>query len=286
MSSLRQRMIEDLRVRNYSQNTINVYIRCIASYASHFGKSPDALGPEHVRDYQLFLVKSKRASWALFNQTVCALRFFYEVTLGRRESVEHIAYPRREKKLPVVLSVGELRAFFQAVENLKHRTILMTMYAAGLRVSEATNLCVSDIDSERMLVRIRQAKGRRDRYVPLSSALLTVFREYWTVYKPKSWLFPGRPSDRPLSTRVVQMACSQARRKAGLSKPVTTHTMRHCFATHLLEAGTDLPTIQLLLGHRSLSSTATYLHVSTRALEPTRSLLEAVRTPTEVTAGR
>ncbi|MCX5799769.1 MAG: site-specific integrase [Candidatus Eisenbacteria bacterium] len=279
MSSLRQRMIEDLRIRNYSQNTINVYTRCVASYASHFGKSPDLLGPKHIRDYQLFLVKSKRASWALFNQTVCALRFFYQVTLGRRESVEHIAYPRREKRLPVVLSVGELRAFFQAVENLKHRTILMTMYAAGLRVSEATGLCVADIDSESMLVRIRQAKGNRDRYVPLSSAPLTAFREYWSVYKPKSWLFPGRPSHQPLSTRVVQMACSRARRKARLSKPVTTHTMRHCFATHLLEAGTDLPTIQLLLGHRSLSSTATYLHVSTRALQPTQSLLEAVHTP-------
>lgn len=253
MNSLRQRMIEDLRVRNYSQNTINVYVRCVASYANHFGKSPDLLGPEHVRDYQLFLVKSKRASWAEFNQTICALRFFYQVTLGRKESVEHIAYPRREKKLPVVLSVGELRVFFEAVKNLKHRTMLMTMYAAGLRVSEVTNLCVDDIDSERMLIRIRQAKGRRDRYVPLSSALLGAFREYWSVYKPKLWLFPGKPAHQPLSTRVVQMACSLARRKARLSKPITTHTMRHCFATHLLEAGTDLPTIQLLLGHRSLS---------------------------------
>jgi len=276
MSSLRQRMIEDLRVRNYSQNTINAYIRCVASFASHFKKSPDMLGPKHIRDYQLFLVKSKRASWALFNQTVCALRFLYQVTLGRDATVEHIAYPRREKKLPVVLSVGELRVFFRAVENLKHRTVLMTMYAAGLRVSEAMNLCMTDIDSERMLLRIRQAKGRRDRYVPLSSALLSVLREYWRVYKPKSWLFPGLLSHQPLSTRVVQMACSQARIKARLSKPVTTHTMRHCFATHLLEAGTDLPTIQLLLGHRSLSSTATYLHVSTRALQPTKSLLEAL----------
>jgi site-specific recombinase XerD len=152
----------------------------------------------------------------------------------------------------------------------------MTMYAAGLRVSEAMNLQISDIDSDRMLVLIRQAKGKRDRYVPLSSALLSVLREYWRVYKPKSWLFPGLLSHQPLSTRVVQMACSQARIKARLSKPVTTHTMRHCFATHLLEAGTDLPTIQLLLGHRSLSSTATYLHVSTRALQPTKSLLEAL----------
>jgi site-specific recombinase XerD len=286
MNALRQRMIEDLRVRNYSPNTISTYVRHVASFASYFGKSPDLLGPEHVRDYQLFLVKKRRASWTVFNQTVCALRFFYQITLGREESVEHIAYPRRERKLPVVLSIGELRAFFEVVKNLKHRTMLMTMYAAGLRVSEAANLCVDDIDSERMLIRIRQAKGKRDRYVPLSSSLLALLREYWTAYKPKSWLFPGRPSDRLISARAVQMACSRARRKAGLSKPVTTHTMRHCFATHLLEAGTDLPTIQLLLGHRSLSSTATYLHVSTRALRPTQSLLEAVCTPTEVGAER
>jgi site-specific recombinase XerD len=277
-------MIEDLRVRNYSPTTVSTYVRHVASFASYFGKSPDLLGPEHVRDYQLFLVNKRRASWTLFNQTVCALRFFYQVTLGREASVEHIAYPRREKKLPVVLSVGELRAFFQAVGNLKHRTMLMTMYAAGLRVSEATGLRVADIDSERMLIRIRQAKGKRDRYAPLSPSLLVLLREYWTVYRPRRWLFPGKPSNRRISSRALQMACSRARRRAGFSKQVTTHTMRHCSATHLLEAGVDLPTIQFLLGHRSLSSTATYLHVSTRTLQPVQSLLEAVCVPTEAAA--
>ena len=281
MSSLRKKLIEDLRVRNYSPRTVDTYVRCVASFASHFGKSPHLLGPEHVRDYQLFLVEGKHASWALFNQTVCALRFFYKVTLGKKWVIAHIPFPRQEKRLPVVPSVRELRALFSAVENLKHRTVLMTMYASGLRISEAMNLQLSDIDSDRMLVRIRQGKGKRDRYVPLSPTLLSVLREYWRVYRPKSWLFPGSSSDQPLSVSSIQKVCSGAGRRARLSKRVTTHTMRHCFATHLLEAGVDLRTIQLLLGHQSLSTTTVYLHVATQALQSTEGSLDLLRGATK-----
>jgi site-specific recombinase XerD len=282
MSSLRKKMIEDLRVRNYSPRTIDTYVRCVASFARHFGKSPDKLGPEHIRDYQLFLVESKRASWSLFNQTVCALRFFYKVSLGKKWVIGHIPFPRQEKRLPVIPSVRELKALFNAVGNVKHRTVLMTMYAAGLRISEAMNLQISDIDSDRRLVRIRQGKGKRDRYVPLSSTLLNILREYWKAYRPESWLFPGISPDQPLSVSSVQRVCSIAQRKARLSKRVTTHTMRHCFATHLLEAGVDLRTIQLLLGHQSLSTTTVYLHVATRALKSTEGPLDLLRGATEV----
>jgi len=179
MTELRQRMIEELRLRNYSPNTIDTYIRCVAKFAQHFGLSPDRLGPEHVRQYQLFLVQRKKVAWAVFNQTVCALRFFYHHILHRDWMIEHIPYPRHEQKLPVVLSPAEVAAVFEATRNLKHRTILMTIYAAGLRVSELTHLKVTDIDSQRQVICVRQGKGRKDRQVMLSSKLLEVLRIYW-----------------------------------------------------------------------------------------------------------
>lgn len=274
MTALRQQMTEDLTLRNYSASTIRVYLRCVASFAQHFGKSPDQLGPEHVRTYQLFLVKQKKASWALFNQTVCALRFFYHVTLGRKEMLEHIPYPRFEKRLPVVLSQAEVQAVLAAPSNLKYRTVLTTIYAAGLRVSEVVNLRPTDIDSQRQVIRIRQGKGHKERLVMLSPKLLALLREYWQAYRPLAWLFPGEDSQRPLTTTAVYKSCRRAAQAAGLSKPVTPHTLRHSFATHLLEAGTDLRTIQLLLGHRNLKTTAIYLHVSTLALCSTASPLD------------
>ncbi len=280
MTKLRQRMIDDLRIRNYSPRTIETYTWCVARFAKHFGRSPAQLGPEHIREYQIHLVHTKHTSWGIFNQTVCALRFLYRVTLGRPELIEHIPYPKQEKKLPVVLSREELARFVDAIANLKHRTILMTMYATGLRLSEALGLRVSDIDSDRMLVRVQQGKGKRDRYVPLSSTLLGQLRDYWQTYRPKSWLFPGGRPDRPLSPCSVQRASARARVKAQIAKPVTTHTMRHCFATHLLEAGTDLRTIQLLLGHRSLNTTAVYLHVATSALQSTEGTPDLLRLAT------
>jgi site-specific recombinase XerD len=259
-------MIDDLRVRNYAPGTINLYIRAVASFAKHFGKSPDTLGPEHIREYQTYLVKTKQASWSVFIQTVCALRFFYKVTLGKPRFIEDIPFPKHEKRLPVVLSAKELATFLQAIPNLKHRTVLMTMYGSGLRIAEALALRLPDIDSQRMLIRVQQGKGRRDRYTILTPTLLEALRDYWRSYKPPTLLFPGKTPEKPLTQNAMHRALRRARMRAGISKPVTTHTMRHCFATHLLEAGTNLRTIQMLLGHRSLNTSAIYLHVAAGAL--------------------
>jgi site-specific recombinase XerD len=260
-------MIEDLRIRNYSPKTIEIYIYCVARFAQHFGKSPKHLGAEQIREYQIYLVETKKVSWAWFNQSVCALRFLYGVTLGKSWSVDHIPFPKQEKKLPIVLSVEEVKAFLQGIHNHKHRTILTTLYASGLRISEALALHISDIDSSRSVIRVEQGKGRKDRYTVLTPTLLNILRHYWRAYQPTSWLFPGRVLDRPLGASSVQRSCAKARIACGIRKPVTPHTMRHSFATHLLEGGTDLRTIQLLLGHRSLNSTSVYLHVVAGALQ-------------------
>jgi site-specific recombinase XerD len=263
MSILRQRLIDDLEIRNYSQRTIDVYVRAVALFAQHFGRSPERLGADEIRRYLIFLVQSKKVSWCVFNQTVCGLRFFYQNTLERPWMVEQIPYPKREMKLPVILSPQEVTRFFSAITNLKHRTLFMTLYATGLRVAEAVHLLVTDIDSQRMLVRVEQGKGRRDRYVPLPATLLECLRSYWRKYKPKTWLFPGTDPERPLTTAAAQHVCVQIRKKVPFQKPISCHTLRHCFATHLLEAGVDLKTIQMYLGHRSLRTTSLYLHVAT-----------------------
>jgi len=242
MSILRNRVIEDLQLRNYSPRTIKTYVSCVAKFAQFFGKSPELLGPEQIRSYQIHLVKEKNVSWALLNQTVCALRFLYYQTLKKDWPVHHIPYAKKPSELPVVLSQREIARFFSQIKNLKYRTVLKTMYAAGLRLSEALNLLVTDIDSNRMVICIRQGKGKKDRYVPLSPTLLAHLREYWKRYKPQSHLFPGRRTTAPLAATSVQRICGVACKRAGISKRVTTHTMRHSFATHLLEAGTDLNT--------------------------------------------
>jgi len=274
MTPLRQRMLEDLQLRNYSTSTIETYIRCVASFAKHFNKSPDQLGPEHVRQFQLFLVKEQKVSWSLFNQHVCALRFFYNTTLGWQWMIEHIPYPRCEHRLPIVLSQAEVALLLQAKSNLKHRALLATLYGAGLRVSEAASLLVSDIDSERQLICVRQGKGRKDRLVMLSPKLLDLLRHYWKAYRPTYWLFPGDPANRHMARNTIHTICRQAAQAAGLSKQVSPHSLRHSFATHLLEAGTDLRTIQILLGHSNLKTTARYTHVSTLALRSTLSPLD------------
>ena len=263
MTALRQRMIADLRIRNYSPRTIECYTQRVAAFAQHFGQSPTELGPEHIRTFQTVLVETKRTSWTLFNQTVCALRFLYGTTLQRPGAIEQIPFPRQPKRLPVVLSRAEVARFFAAVPNLKHRTVLMTMYAAGLRLSEALGLRLSDVDGERQCLRVAQGKGQKDRYTILAPGLLEQLRTYWRLTRPRTWLFPGRPPEQPLTASAIQRCCAPAARRAKLAKRVSTHTMRHCFATHLLEAGTDLRTIQQLLGHRSLETTAVYLHVAT-----------------------
>ena len=274
MSSLRQRMIEDLTIRNYSPRTIKVYVDRVAKFAQYFGQSPDGLGPAHIREFQLFLVQTNPAYWTQFNQSVCALRFFYRVSLGKTWMIEHIPFPKQPKKLPVVLSCEEVTALIEAVSNLKHRTILMTLYASGARVAEALALQLHDIDSGRMLIRVRQGKGGKDRYVPLSRTLLEQLRRYWKQYRPFTWLFPGTDLHAPLTVGAVQKICTKAARKAGLSKKVSPHTFRHTFATHHLEAGTDLRTIQVMLGHSSLRTTAVYLHVAAQASGQSRQALD------------
>ncbi len=262
MNLLRQRMIEDLTIRNYSPRTIEVYLERVAKFAQFFGRSPDKLGPAQIREFQLFLVQTKKCSWTQLNQTVCALRFFYRTCLGQTKIIEHIPYPKQPKKLPVVLSRDEMASVFDAITNLKHRTIVMTLYATGTRISEALSLQVRDIDSRRMVIHIREGKGGKDRYVPLSEMLLERLRLYWKQYRPDMWLFPGRDLRRPLSVNAVQQVCAKARRNADLSKRLSPHTFRHTFATHHLEAGTDLRTIQVWMGHASLRSTSIYLHVA------------------------
>ena len=265
MTPLRQRMIEDLTIRNYSPHTIRIYVDRIARFAQYFGRSPDELGAAHIREFQLFLIHTKNASWSQFIQTVCALRFFYRVCLGKTGMIEEIPFSKQQKKLPIVLSQQEVKRIVEAITNLKHRTIVMTLYATGLRVAEVTALQLADIDSQRMLIHVRHGKGAKDRYVPLSEALLEHLRRYWKQLRPSHWLFPGTDPGQPLSIRAVQHVCTRAARKAGLSKSVSPHTFRHSFATHLLEAGTDLRTIQVLLGHRCLSTTGIYLHVAAHA---------------------
>jgi site-specific recombinase XerD len=267
-------MIEDMKLRNLAPRTIQAYVTRVARFARHFGRSPDALGRDEVRSFLIHLVEDKRVCWSIYNQTVAGLRFLYEVTLGREGVMVRIACPKQPKKLPVVLSLEEVARLFAAITGLKHRAILMTAYAAGLRISEVVSLRVDDIDSQRMVLRVRQAKGRRDRYVMLSPRLLTLLRKYWKVARPTEWLFPGDIPGRPLNTSTVYRVCVQAARDAGLSKHVTVHTLRHSFATHLLEAGTDIRTIQVLLGHRNLKTTAVYTHVSPAAVETTRSPLD------------
>ncbi|MCA1606014.1 MAG: site-specific integrase [Acidobacteria bacterium] len=271
MTPLRQRMIEDMQVRNLSPHTHYIYLDHVSRFARHFGKSPELLGPAEIRAYQIFLVQDKQVSWSSFIQSVAALRFLYRITLGKEWAIEHIPFPRRQQKLPLVLSISEMLQFFESIKNIKHRAMLMIAYAAGLRVSEVARLRVCDIDSKRMVIRVEQGKGRKDRYVMLSPALLTILRTYWKLAKPSEWLFEGNIAGQPISYKSIQRACRRVSDDSGLSKPVMMRTLRHSFATHLLEAGTDIRIIQALLGHRSLQTTARYTRVSTMTIRATTS---------------
>jgi site-specific recombinase XerD len=239
-------MIDDMTVRNLSPATQQSYVYAVAKFSRFFDRSPDQLGVEEVRAYQIHLA-GLGLSWSHINQVSCALRFFFGVTLGRQEALHRIVSAKEPKKLPVVLSAEEITRFLQAVPGLRSRAALTTAYGAGLRVSEVAALKVGDIDSSRRVIRVEHGKGGKDRYVMLSPPLLTILRAYWRLAKPAHWLFPGRDRDRPVSTATLQAACRVAAREAGLDKPVTVHTLRHSFATHLLEAGTDIRIIQVLL---------------------------------------
>ena len=271
MTPLRQRMLEDMGIRNFARNTQLSYLQQVQAYAKHFHRSPDELGPEEVRAYQVHLTKTRRLSPSSVGIATSALRFLYKVTLKRNWAPDDFPMPKKPFKLPVVLSPEEVIRFLNSIVSLKHRTILMTAYAAGLRVSEATHLKVADIDSQRMVVRVDQGKNNKDRYVMLSPRLLEALRAYWAVVRPKDWMFPGDIPGRPISRHAVGQACEKAHRACGLTKPITPHSLRHAFATHLLEQGNDVRRIQLLLGHRSLATTSRYLRIATSTVCATTS---------------
>jgi integrase/recombinase XerD len=280
MTPLRRRMTEDMQVRNFSPHTQNSYLQQVSLFARHFNKSPEVLGPEEIRSYQVYLTNAKKLAPSSILIAVSALRFLYKVTLHRGWCFEDIIpAPKKPQTLPIVLSPEEVLQFLSCVQSIKHRTILTTCYAAGLRVSEATRLKVADIDSERMVIRVEQGKGQKDRYVMLSPKLLEVLRAWWPVHKPKQWLFPGDRVDSCISSDAVEIACQKAHQRCGIAKPVTPHSLRHSFATHLLESGTDVRTIQLLLGHRSLATTARYLRIATSKVCSTASPLDLLPQP-------
>jgi integrase/recombinase XerD len=274
VTSLRQRMLEDLQIRNYAPTTIDAYIRCVAEFAKHFGKSPELLGPEQIREYQLHLIKEKGVKQSSYIQAICGLRFLYTNTLHLQVGIERIPLPRYEKKLPVILSPAEVKLLLEAPKNLAQRAILTTMYAAGPRVSEVARLTAPDIDSARGVIWIRGGKGHKDRQTLLPPKLLELLRVYWRWKQPQDWLFPGGKPGQPISCESIFKACQKAARDAGISKAVHPHSLRHAFATHLLEAGENLRTIQILLGHSKLETTARYLHVADTAVRSTISPLE------------
>src|SRR4030081_2834055 len=273
LSPLRRRMIEDMTVRNLSPATQRSYISAVSKFSRYFGRSPDRLELEDVRAFQVHLV-STGISWPALNQIVCALRFFYGVTLGEALIPERIPYAREPRKLPVVLSADEVVRFLEAVSSLKSRAALTTAYAAGLRASETVGLKVADIDSGRMVIRVEHGKGGKDRYVMLSAQLLGILRTYWRLARPKHWLFPGRDEMKPIDVQVLHSACRSACAAAGLAQPVTGAPPGHSVATHLLEGGTDIRIIQVLLGHANLSSTARYTRVSNGLIRRTESPLD------------
>lgn len=280
MTPLRKRMIEDMTIRRHAPKTKEAYLANVTGFAEYFRRSPTALGPEEIRKYQLYLINERKVSVSTLNQVVASLRFLYHVTLRKTWPIDLIPYARGEKRLPVVLSPEEVSQFFEGIESIKYRAVLMTAYAAGLRVSEVTALRTSDIDAARNIIHVRNSKGSKDRYVMLSAQLLPILREYWkAVHPPAPYLFPGQPPDHPLGKDSVERACRKAALASGLTKKITPHTLRHSFATHLLENGGDVRTIQILLGHRSLSTTAQYLHVSSATVAALSSPLDLLPPP-------
>jgi integrase/recombinase XerD len=279
MTRLRQMMIEELERRNYSPNTIRCYVRVVAEFARHFHRSPQQLGPEQLRQYQAYLFRERKLNPGTVTQHVAALRFFFVKTLKKPWSTDQTPYPKKGRRLPTVLSQEEVAQLINSAASPFYRILLMTLYATGARRAEVTRLQICHIDSQRMVVHIQGGKGRQDRDVMLSPVLLEALREHWRRFQPKVWLFPGNrwhAGSHPISHKVVWNACQTAAQRAGLQKPVHPHTLRHSFATHLLEAGADLRTIQLLLGHHDLKETSLYLHLSRRHLNATSSPLDAL----------
>jgi len=280
MTSLRQRMIENLQVRNLSVCTQESYVRQVSRFARHFNKSPELLGPEQIRTYQLYLMNEKKLAPISIMVAISALRFLYGVTLKKDWCFKDILpVPKKPQTLPIVLSPEEVLHFLACIWSRKHRAILTSCYAAGLRISEAVALTLPAIDSKRMVLRVERGKGQKDRYVMLSPKLLEILRDWWRVERPDHWLFPGDKPDRHITTNSVALACRHVQRICKIPKPITPHSLRHAFAVHLLESGTDVRTIQLLLGHRSLATTAKYLRIATSKVCSTASPLDLLPRP-------
>jgi integrase/recombinase XerD len=279
VTRLRKMMLEELQRRNYAQHTTRSYIRTVEDFSRRFNCSPDRLGPRHIREYQAELFEKRKLSAGSVAVRLAALRFFYSKTLKKGWSIADTPYPKKNHRLPAILSQEEVAQLIQAASTSFHRTLLMTLYATGARNAELTRLKFSDVDSKRMVIHIQGGKGRKDRDVMLSSKLLEELREHWHRLrrKPKVWLFPGNHdhcADHPIDTKTVWQACQRAAQRAGIQKGVHPHTLRHCFATHLLEVGADLRTIQILLGHNDLKETTRYLHLSQRHLHAAASPLD------------
>lgn len=290
MTKLRKRMLEELQLRNYSPETQRTYIGAVARFARHFGESADKLGPEEIRAYQLHLVHKQKVAWSTLGLNLCALKFFYTRALGQPWVVEKAANPKVPRNLPTVLSREEVVRLLEGTHNLKHHAILATLYATGVRAAECGQLKVSDIDSQRRLVLVRYGKGGRQRYVMLSPQLLEILRGYWRWRQPQDWLFPSRQGEnQPLDPSSIRRICRAAGKRVSSGKRVHPHVLRHSFATHLLEDGVDLRRIQILLGHRSIKTTAKYLRVSQQSVQETVSPLDRLpwnRSPRPASDGR
>jgi len=288
VTHLRQLMLDELERRNYSPNTVRSYLHAVEEFARHFGRSPEQLGPDHVREYQVHLFRNRKLSARTIAGQTAALRFLFVKTLRRPYLPDALPFPKHSRRLPTVLSQEEIARLIDASGNLMHRAMLMTLYATGVRRAELCRLKVADIDSERMVLHIHQGKGGRDRDLPLSPKLLATLREYWRWMKPKTYLFPGMENnwraDVPVTTKVAWIAVTDAAKAAGITKRVSPHTLRHSYATHLLEAGADLRTIQVLLGHAKLADTTVYLHLSRRHLQAVPSPIESLTVSTSTEA--
>lgn len=280
MTSLRQKMINEMVLRRFSLKTQEAYVAAVTGLARHYKQSPEKINKQMIRDYLLYLMQKRKLSWSSCNVAVSGIRFFYTQTLGIDSMYLSIPPRKKDNTLPEILSTEELEGLFAALTNQKHRTILMTTYAAGLRVSEVVRLKVTDIDSKRMMIRVQQGKGRKDRYTILSERLLKELRIYWKMYRPELWLFSsGKNQKRSLSMSTAQRVYNHAKDVAGIQKGKGIHILRHCFATHLLEAGVDLRTIQMLMGHKSITTTMGYLQVTRKLLSSTQSPLDLLKIP-------
>jgi integrase/recombinase XerD len=276
MSTLREKMLEDLQLRGITPRTQKKYIREVRDLANYFKKSPEELGEEEVKKYLVHLLEDRKLSTGTYKNYVAGIKFLYKTTLNREEVVEKIKYPKAKIKLPVVLDLAEVKMLLTVMENLKHRAILTITYSAGLRISETARLKVTDIDSKRMMVRVQQGKGYKDRYTILSKTALVCLRQYWRSYRPKDWLFEGQKEGTHIGISSIRQIFLEAKERAGITKPASPHTLRHSFATHLIEAGTSLHHVQLLLGHRSPTTTTVYLHVSRMNLAQVTSPLDSI----------